>query len=56
MSGSGDESVKVWDATSGANLLTLTGHNDYVCGVAMFADGTRVVSGSYDGTVKIWNL
>ena len=35
---------------------TLVGHRDWVSSVAVFADGTKVVSGSKNKTVKIWNL
>ena len=31
------------------------GHSSSVYAVAVFADGKRVVSGSSDGTVKIWD-
>ena len=34
---------------------TLSGHSNWVRAVAVFADGKRVMSGSYDGTVKIWD-
>ena len=32
-----------------------SGHFDEVLAVAWSPDGTRIVSGSYDGTVQIWN-
>ena len=34
---------------------TLTGHSAAVNSVAFSPDGTRVVSGSDDNTVKIWD-
>ena len=37
------------------DLLTLRGHTDAVHGVAYSPDGTRLTSGSSDGTVKVWN-
>ena len=34
---------------------TLTGHSNYVSSVAYSPDGKHIVSGSYDGTVKVWD-
>ena len=36
-----------------STVATLTGHSDTVYGVAVLADG-RLVSGSWDNTVKVW--
>ncbi|KAH8087564.1 hypothetical protein JL720_6874 [Aureococcus anophagefferens] len=53
VSGSGDKTVKVWDAATGECVATLAGHSDEVWCVAVFPDGRRVVSGSHDKTVKV---
>ena len=37
-------------------MRTLTGHSEWVWSVAFSRDGTRVVSGSRDNLVKIWNV
>ena len=39
-------------------MRTLVGHSDRVnvTSVAISADGKRVVSGSFDKTVKIWDV
>jgi WD40 repeat protein len=37
------------------DLLTLEGHTDAVHGVAYSPDGTRLASGSSDGTVRVWD-
>ena len=41
-----DKTVKVWDAASGQEVLTLKGHTDAVTSVAFSPDGKRIVSGS----------
>ncbi|MBI5757629.1 MAG: protein kinase, partial [Planctomycetales bacterium] len=54
-SASHDGTVKVWDAMSGQEALTLKGHTDWVNSVAFSADGKRLASASRDGTVKVWD-
>ena len=37
-------------------MHTLTGHTSWVQSIVFSRDGTRVVSGSRDNLVKIWNV
>jgi WD40 repeat protein len=37
-------------------LRTLGGHRDAIWGVAITSDGQRAVSGSWDRTLKVWDL
>lgn len=51
-----DQTAKIWDAKTGRELFTLTGHKDWVVGVAFSpADGNIVATGSQDGTAILWN-
>ena len=36
-------------------LLTLVGHTDNVRGLAFSQDGSRIATGSFDGTAKVWD-
>ena len=51
-----DNTLKVWDLASGAELHTLSGHTGSVNAVAVTADGQRAVSASWDNTLKVWDL
>ena len=55
VSGSADKTVKVWDAATGQETLTLKGHTAGVSSVAFSPDGRRIVSGSDDKTLKVWD-
>jgi WD40 repeat protein len=44
----------VWDATTGTELVTLSGHADSVSGVAFSPEGTRLATASFDGTAQVY--
>ncbi|KAL0932792.1 beta transducin-like protein HET-D2Y [Colletotrichum truncatum] len=54
-SASDDNTIKVWDSTTGRCLQTLEGHKDTVRSVAFSSASTKLVSRSRDRTVKIWD-
>jgi Tol biopolymer transport system component len=54
-SASQDETVQVWDATTGDNVLTYRGHTSIVTAVAWSPDGVHIASASQDGAVQLWN-
>src|SRR5207244_10836988 len=58
-SGSSDNTVKLWDVSTGAELRTLKGHSNSVVpviSVAFSPDGRTLASGSSDKTVKLWDV
>jgi WD40 repeat protein len=46
--------ARVWDAETGTKLFTLSGHTDPVAWAAWNADESRILTASYDGTVRLW--
>jgi WD40 repeat protein len=53
---SGDASIHVLDPQSGLEITTLKGHDREIITVAFSPCGNRIASGSYDTTVRVWNL
>ena len=52
---SGDESIRVWDLTTGNCLKVLHGHKDNVYSIKLNRFG-QLISGSHDKSIKIWDL
>ncbi|GAN09516.1 WD40 repeat-like protein [Mucor ambiguus] len=56
VSGSSDQTIKVWDATSGECVYTLVGHTELVRTIQLDPVAKRIISGCYNGHLKIWSL
>ena len=54
VTGSDDNIAKIWDAETGELLHNFEGHTSEVRSAIFSPDSLRVVTASYDGTVKIW--
>jgi WD40 repeat protein len=50
-----DRIVRLWDTTTGHEVLSLRGVDDIVGRVLFSPDGQRLVAASADGTVRIWD-
>lgn len=56
LSGSLDETARVWDAETGECLAILAGHGAIVPAVGFSPDGSLIVTASDNGVVRIWSL
>ncbi|KAH7106847.1 WD40 repeat-like protein [Auriculariales sp. MPI-PUGE-AT-0066] len=56
VSGANDAMIKVWSAVTGECLQTLSGHDMLVRALAYDPPSGRLVSASYDMTIKVWDL
>ncbi|KAL4766705.1 WD40-repeat-containing domain protein [Aspergillus nidulans var. acristatus] len=54
-SASDDETIRLWDAASGAKKQVLNGHEGSVSAVAFSLDGQTVASASDDETIRLWD-
>jgi len=53
VSGSWDNTARVWEAESGVEVAHLI-HDDWVSAAVFSPEGNFVVSGSGDNTVRVW--
>jgi WD40 repeat protein len=54
MSGSGDSTVRIWDAHTGNWQCTLQGHQEVVMATDSSPDGHHLATGGEDCLVRVW--
>ncbi|MHC5749688.1 MAG: WD40 domain-containing protein [Nostoc sp.] len=55
-SGSDDNTIKLWDISTGKAIKTLTGHSSKVYSIGFSPDGKTLASSSGDKTIKLWDV
>ena len=48
--------ITTLDGITGSQIAILSGHNDYVRSITLSQDGTLLVSGSDDKSIKLWDM
>lgn len=55
VSGSGDNTARIWDCHTGTPYKTLNGHTSWVLVVSWSPDDSTIATGSMDNTVRLWD-
>jgi WD40 repeat protein len=56
ITGGHDGSVKIWDAATGQQLMTLCKYKDQVTSMTFSTDGARLATCGYDGVARLWQI
>lgn len=56
ISGSEDNTMKIWDMENGNCLCTFRGHDGGVTRIAIHPDGKHCITGSGNGVLKVWDI
>ncbi len=51
-----DSTIKIWNSQTGQQVHCFRGHMGLVSSLAFTPDGSQLVSGSRDHTIKVWNV
>ena len=55
LTGSNDQTARLWDVETGQELRQLSGHREVVSAVSFTLDDRFILTGSADRSVRIWN-
>ena len=56
VSGSFDETIRLWDVQTGGVIKALYSHTKTICSVSISANNTTIASGSHDNAIRLWNI
>ena len=51
-----DQLIHIWDVATGRELAAWKGHDSSITSLAISLDGSRIVTGSNDATVILWDV
>ena len=54
--GSGDKTLRLWEASTGRESKVLRGHTAGITALSFSSDGRRVVSGGWDQSLRVWDV
>jgi WD40 repeat protein len=55
LSGSYDNTIRLWDASTGKEIRRFEGHPQSISSVCFSADGRYILSGAWDNTIRLWD-
>ncbi len=56
ISGSADDTIKIWEMATGEEIRTLEGHSSPINTLVLSGDGRTLASGASDSSIKLWEM
>ncbi len=54
--GEGNGGIRLWNVRTRSQIMALSGHTDSVTDIKFTMEGTRFISTSHDGTIRLWGI